>query len=67
MRHVTYAVVVVLALWSGWAAAQPRVPKRPNAAQQTELDKLEAALRNQQRTQALSGKPKSGLSRIRNA
>lgn len=52
MRHVTYAVVVVLALWSGWAAAQPRVPKRPNAAQQTELDKLEAALRTQQRTQA---------------
>ncbi|HVK82476.1 MAG TPA: CHAT domain-containing protein [Kofleriaceae bacterium] len=52
MRQVSYAVVLVVALWSGWVAAQPQVPKRPNAAQQTELDKLEAELAKQQRTQA---------------
>jgi CHAT domain-containing protein len=52
MRHVSRAIVLVVALWSGWVAAQPQIPRRPNAAQQTEIDKLEKELLAQQQQQA---------------
>lgn len=49
MRH---AIALVVALWSGWVAAQPQIPRRPNAAQQTEIDTLSKELNDQRTKQA---------------
>ncbi|MDX2091970.1 MAG: CHAT domain-containing protein [Kofleriaceae bacterium] len=52
MRQLSHAILLVVVLWSGWVAAQPQIPRRPNAAQQTEIDKLEKELTDQQLKQA---------------